>query len=144
MTLAYVVWPALYLVHVGDSRCYLLRGDRFERITRDHTYAQKLIEEGGLTQEQAEDSFLSNVLTRVIGGDTRSLKVDAFRGTLEVGDELLLVTDGLNKHVRDREVHEILGRSGSAEEACRALVDAALEGGGSDNVTAVVARFLAA
>ena len=90
-----------------------------------------------VTQEQAEDSFLSNVLTRVIGGDTRSLKVDAFRGTLEVGDELLLVTDGVNKHVRDREVHEILEKSGSAEEACRALVDAALDGGGSDNVTAV-------
>ncbi len=142
MTLAYVVWPSLYLVHVGDSRCYLLRGDRFERVTRDHTYAQKLIEEGGLTQEQAEDSFLSNVLTRVIGGDTRVLEVDVYKGTLEVGDRLLLATDGLNKHVKDRQVHEVLAASRSSEEACRALVEATLEGGGSDNVTAVVAQFL--
>ncbi len=142
MTLAYVVWPSLYLVHVGDSRCYLLRGEHFERITRDHTYAQKLIEEGGLTQEQAEDSFLSNVLTRVIGGDTRILEVDVYKGTLEVGDRLLLATDGLNKHVKDAQVHRLLAASDTAEEACRELVDAALAGGGSDNVTAVVARFL--
>jgi protein phosphatase len=142
MTLVYVVWPWLYLVHVGDSRCYLLRGDRFERITRDHTYAQKLIEEGGLTREQAEDSFLSNVLTRVIGGDTRTLEVDAYKASLEVGDRLLLATDGLNKHVKDREVHRILERSESSEEACRALIEATLEGGGSDNVTTVVASFL--
>ena len=142
VTLAFVVWPSLYLVHVGDSRCYLLRDRRLERITRDHTYAQKLIEEGGLTPDQAEDSFLSNVLTRVIGGDSKSVEVDAYQAHLEPGDTLLLSSDGLNKHVSEETVHEILDRSESAEEGCRELVTAALDGGGSDNVTVVVAKFV--
>ena len=142
VTLAFVVWPNLYLVHVGDSRCYLLRGEHLERITRDHTYAQKLIEEGGLTPDQAEESFLSNVLTRVIGGDSLSVEVDAYQAQLQAGDTLLLSSDGLNKHVTEDEVYDILQRSGSAKEGCRALVDAALDGGGTDNVTVVLARFV--
>jgi protein phosphatase len=142
MTLAYVMWPNLYLVHVGDSRCYLLRGDLIERITRDHTYAQKLIEEGGLTPDQAEDSFLSNVLTRVIGGDSKSVEVDAYQARLEVGDALLLSSDGLNKHVSEKAIFEILHRTDRAEAGCRELVAAALDGGGTDNVTVVVARFV--
>lgn len=142
MTLAYVVWPNLFLVHVGDSRCNLLRGQRLERITRDHTYAQKLIEEGGLTPDQAEDSFLSNVLTRVIGGDSKSVEVDAYRARLEVGDVLLLSSDGLNKHVSEKAIFEILSRTKTAEEGCRELVAAALDGGGTDNVTVVLARFV--
>jgi len=143
MTLAYVVWPNLFLVHVGDSRCYLLRGQRLERITRDHTYAQKLIEEGGLTPDQAEDSFLSNVLTRVIGGDSKSVEVDAYQARLEAGDAVLLSSDGLNKHVSEKVIYDILSRSGSAEKGCRELVSAALDGGGTDNVTVVLARFVA-
>jgi protein phosphatase len=143
MTLAYVVWPWLYLVHVGDSRCYLLRDGQLRRITRDHTYAQKLIDEGGLTPDQAEDSFLSNVLTRVIGGDSDSLEVDADRLELQPGDVLLLATDGLSKHVRESTLLQVMGADSTPERCCRRLVEAALEGGGSDNVTVVMARFTA-
>ncbi len=142
MTLAYVVWPSLFLVHVGDSRCYLLRGKRLRRMTRDHTYAQKLIEEGGLTPDQAEDSFLSNVLTRVIGGDSQSVEVDAYRARLKAGDTLLLSSDGLTKHVTEEAISDVLSGIESAEDGCQKLVQAALDGGGTDNVTVVLARFV--
>ncbi len=142
MTLAYVMWPRLYLVHVGDSRCYLLRDGQLQRVTRDHTYAQRLVDEGGLSPAQAEDSFLSNVLTRVIGGDAKGLlEVDVHQLELEISDTLMLATDGLGKHVSEGDIHGVLSHSASAEEVCRRLVTAALDGGGSDNVTVVAARF---
>jgi protein phosphatase len=78
----------------------------------------------------------------VIGGGTSTLSPEVHRTSLEIGDILLLATDGLSRHVPDARIAEILRAAGSARAACASLVDAANEGGGSDNISVVVARFV--
>jgi serine/threonine protein phosphatase PrpC len=141
LTMAYLLWPRLYVVHAGDSRCYLLRQGGLRQITKDHTVAQQLVERGAMTPEQAEQSRWSHVLWNCIGGGTRELNPDVYRATLQLGDSLLLCTDGLNKCVPDEAIQEVLAREGTAEDACRRLVALAHDHGGPDNVTVVVAHF---
>ncbi len=142
LTMAYIVWPRLYIVHVGDSRCYLFRPPRLEQITKDQTMAQQLVEQGVLKQEEAPDSRWSHVLYSCLGGSSRDMKAEVYKATLTVGDLLLLCTDGLTAKLRDADLVGLLRQGGSAEEMCRRLVNAANESGGSDNTTVVVARFL--
>jgi PPM family protein phosphatase len=142
LTMAYVLWPRLYVVHAGDSRCYLLRGQRLEQITTDHTVAQQLVEKGALDPGQAQESRWSHVLWNCIGGGSHALNPDVYKATLQLGDTLLLCTDGLSKPVPADTIRQLLLHSTSAEQACRQLVEAANERGGPDNVTVVIARFL--
>jgi len=141
LTMAYVLWPNAYVVHVGDSRCYLLREDRLEQITRDHTIHQQLVDGGALKAGEAEDHRISHILWNAIAGADDSLNPDVHRARLDLGDTLLLATDGLTKHVPDPEILAILRVEGSAEFKANRLVGAANDAGGSDNVTVVVARF---
>lgn len=140
LTLAYVLWPRLYVVHAGDSRCYLRRDKRFGRMTKDHTVAQRAIDEGLMTEEEAKGTVLGNTLWNCIGGGTENVSPDIFRATLRPGDELLLCTDGLTRKLRDRDIRDILAESKTSEDAARALVYAANEAGGEDNITVIVAR----
>lgn len=142
VTLAYVLWPRLYVVHAGDSRCYLLRQNRLEQVTTDHTVAQRLVDSGLLPPEGAESSRWSHVLWNCVGGGSSELTTEVYKATLHLGDTLLLCTDGLTGGLSDEQVRAILTRGHSAEETCRRLVAAANEAGGSDNITVVVARFL--
>jgi len=141
LTMAYILWPRLYVVHAGDSRCYLLRGPRLEQITTDHTVAQRLVDQGILDAAEAQESRWSHVLWNCVGGGSHELNPDVYKATLQLGDTLLLCSDGLNGCVPDREIAEILSRKHSAEAACRGLVDAANAAGGPDNVTVIVASF---
>jgi serine/threonine protein phosphatase PrpC len=143
LTLAYLLWPRLYVIHVGDSRCYLFRGGQLDRITRDQTVAQRLVDEGMLPAEEVETSRWTHVLYSCISGRPHSLQADVYKSTLEPGDTLLVCTDGLTKHVPDTSLVEQLGRVGGegAEAIARRLVAAANEAGGKDNITAVVAHF---
>lgn len=138
VTLAIIIGDRAYLAHVGDSRAYHFRGERLRQFTRDQTMGDFLAEEGVLTDEQARAGGLSNVLASAIGGPEMLPTI----GVLDLvpGDALLLCTDGLVKHVSDDAIKAVLARNGTPEQACRELVDAALAGGGSDNVTVVVAR----
>ena len=140
LTLAMVVWPRAYIVHVGDSRVYHLRGTALRRLTRDQTVGEVLVSQHGMPREKAEQAGLYNVLASAIGARDMTPAVDFL--SLEHGDTLLLCTDGLTKHVSDSRIAEILGNESEAEAGCRSLIDLALSGGGSDNVTAVVARVL--
>jgi protein phosphatase len=142
LTLAYVRWPRLYVVHAGDSRCYLLRGGRLEQITTDQTVAQRLVEDGALSPEEARQSRWGHVLWNCLGGGSPDLAVEASRGTLQLGDTLLLCTDGMTAAVPEGPMVEALAHSRTAEEACRRLVSTANDAGGPDNITVVVARFL--
>jgi protein phosphatase len=139
LTMAYLVWPRLFVVHAGDSRCYLLRQGRLRCITCDHTVARKLADEGVL--DDPEGSRWANVLWNVVGGGSGDLTAEVYRGNLALGDTLLLCTDGLTKHVGDDEIARFLEEDTTSEEACRRLVGAANAAGGTDNVTVVVARF---
>jgi serine/threonine protein phosphatase PrpC len=141
LTMAYVLWPRLYVVHAGDSRCYLLRGERLEQVTTDHTMAQRLVESGALRPEEAQESRWSHLLWNCIGGGRHELTADVYRVTLHVGDSLLLCTDGLTQVASDEQILQLLRQKRLAEETCRELVEAANEAGGPDNVTVVVAHF---
>lgn len=141
LTLAYVMWPKLFVVHVGDSRCYVVRQGRLEQLTRDHTVANELLAQGVLKPAEARSSKWRHVIWNVVGTSDREFRPDVFQTDLRPGDALLLCTDGLIKHVSSEDLLRLMKRKERAAETCRALVDAANEGGGSDNTTVVVARF---
>lgn len=150
LTMAYIVWPRMFLVHAGDSRCYLLRDGELQQLTRDHTLADLASsvqrgKQGTAVQEDDDanegDRPMANVLWNVIGGDARVPHPDAIALDLQLGDTLLLCTDGLNKHLTRRQIREILSDEKSTEVICQNLIDGANAAGGSDNVTVIVSRF---
>jgi len=143
LTMAYVAWPNAYVLHAGDSRCYLLREGRLQQVTVDHTLAQKFVDAGMISPDQADQSRFSHVLWNAIGGTSDKVSAEAHKLALELGDVLLLCTDGLTNEVDDTRIAEMLGRSSPASDICTELVAAAKDGGGKDNITVVVARFLA-
>jgi len=138
LTLALAVWPRVYVVHVGDSRCYLWREGTLHLITRDQTVAAALADAGVLSAEEAERSPHSHVLTSAVGGETLTPATSVIHSRW--GDVLLLCSDGLTKHVADEAIGRHLGGLESARAACERLVDDALAGGGSDNVTVLIGR----
>jgi len=141
LTIASITWPRLYVVHVGNGRCYLLRRGVLEQITTDHTLAQQLVESGMLGPGEATSSQLSQVLWNAIGGDFEELSPDVYKAELQRGDTLLLCTDGLTAHVPDAVIRRYLQVQEAAQDTCRKLINAANEAGGTDNITAIVARF---
>ncbi len=136
LTMVTVIWPRAYVVHVGDSRGYFLRNRKLKQFTRDQTMGDYLVDIGAVTEQHAQKAGLYNVLSSAVGGD---LVPSVGLVDLEEGDSVLLCTDGLTKHVSDERIVELLS-SGTADASAQALIDAALEGGGTDNVTVVVAK----
>ena len=141
ITLAYVVWPDLYVVHVGDSRCYLLRDGQLEQLTTDHAVAHHGGDGRLIDPQAAEPSRWNHMLWNVLNAREEESKSDGCRVELKLGDTLLLCTDGLTKHLAADEVVRLLSRDQGARDACRTLVDAAMHRGGRDNITVVVAQF---
>ena len=138
-TMVTLIWPRAYIFHVGDSRGYYLRDGQLKQFTRDQTVGEFMVDAGLLSEEQAQKGGLNDVLTHAIGGDesTPAIGLVDFRA----GDSLLMCSDGLNKHVSDGAIKGVLEHATSAEAACRDLLEAALAGGGSDNITIIVARM---
>lgn len=139
LTLAIAVWPWVYVVQVGDSRCYYFEGGGLRRVTRDQTLAQDLVDRGVLEPEQAEASPFSHVLASAIGGPEAApdvSRIDIARRSCV----LLLCSDGLTKHVSDEEIADRLRTMTSSEQVCRDLLALALERGGTDNITILVGR----
>jgi len=143
MTLVYIVWPRAFVVHVGDSRCYLLRNRELAQLTVDHTVSEIMVEKGQMSREEARHSPMGHALWNVLGGRSDELAVDVYKLTLEPDDVLLLCTDGLYNMVPLETLQELLISNTGAESACRKLVDLANENGGKDNITVIVSRFLA-
>ncbi|HSA55535.1 MAG TPA: protein phosphatase 2C domain-containing protein [Gemmatimonadaceae bacterium] len=138
LTMVLLVWPRAYLVHVGDSRAYVFRRGRLQRLTRDQTFGEYMLAAGAWTEAQATKPGPATTLASAIGGTDLTPVVGLI--DLEPGDSLLLCTDGLNKHVSDERLASVLEGSGDARTIARRLVDEALADGGSDNVTVVVVR----
>jgi serine/threonine protein phosphatase PrpC len=128
-----------FIVHVGDSRAYLWREERLEQLTRDHTFAQKLVDLGLLEPAEARVHRRRHVLTNAIGG-LPGVEAEIVKVHLRDGDRLLLCTDGLNEAITDDQIAAILAKSRPSEEMCDALIAAALSCGGPDNITVVVAN----
>jgi serine/threonine protein phosphatase PrpC len=142
LTMAYVAWPDLFIVHAGDSRAYLFRDDELHRLTRDHTLAQQLVDGHALSEEEAEASHLSHVLVNAVGGVSDDLDVEFHHVRLQLDDQVLLCTDGLHGYVKEADIVTQLRRTGApVERIVSDLVGRANEAGGPDNVTAVLARF---
>ena len=142
MTMVYIVWPRAFVVHVGDSRCYLLRNRHLDQITVDHTVSEIMADAGQMSREESRHSPMSHVLWNVLGGRSNELSVDVYKLTLECDDILLLCTDGLYDMVPHEKLQALLNSNTSAEAACRKLVDLANENGGKDNITVIVSHFL--
>lgn len=141
LTLVRSLGRDLMITHVGDSRAYLLRGRQLHRLTRDHTYAQLLVDIGELDPAEVAKSQHRHVLTNALGGATEEVHVDTDRAVLEDGDRLLLCSDGLTDLVDDDTILRLLQDSTGSKDACERLVHEALERGGRDNVTVIVAAF---
>jgi protein phosphatase len=145
LTLAYVIWPRMFVVHVGDSRCYLMRDGKLKQLTCDHTMAQLLADGskdvGRKAAEEIPQNQWQHVLWNAVGGSEDEPQPDIFRVELEFDDRLLLCTDGLSKHVSDAELSQRLRLEQTSTEICNQLIADANAAGGTDNITAVVARF---
>jgi PPM family protein phosphatase len=141
LTVACLVGRYAFLGHAGDSRCYLYRDGQLRSLTSDHTVAQRLVARGDLAPEEVQSSRWNHVLWKVLGGSPEPVEPDLSVVEVFPGDVLLLCTDGLTKHVDDGQLAALLAEGKSAASTCRRMVEAANEAGGSDNVTAVVARL---
>lgn len=141
MTVAISLGADLFLGHLGDSRAYLQRGDELRQLTRDHTLAQAMIEAGIAGADDDEVRGMRSVLTAALGSTAQPSEPEVQRIPLSHGDQLLLCTDGLTQCVDSKTIAGILRDARSADEACRELIDAALRGGGTDNITVILARY---
>lgn len=144
LTTAYVVHHDLFVLHVGDSRAYLNRAGELIRITRDHTLAQAYADMGIIPEAEIKSHRLSHVLTQAVGGPDEELQVDLHGLRVIEGDRVLLCTDGLTNLFDEAEMAALLAKSPNSQVACQALIQAALERGAPDNVTAVVASLISA
>jgi serine/threonine protein phosphatase Stp1 len=126
----------------GDSRAYLLRDGTLARVTRDHSLVQELVDDGQITDAEAENHPRANVITRAVGSEADMVELDKVTDRLVDGDRFLLCSDGLSKELSDAEMLEIL-RVDDAEPAAERLVAAALVRNARDNVTAVVLEVFA-
>ena len=137
ITMVLAVWPCAFIAHAGDSRAYRLRNAVIERMTADQTMAQVMVNAGKMSQAQAESSKLKNVLLSAAGSTAFDLNLTTT--DLRRDDRWLLCTDGLTRHVSETEMREHLESDAGAEQVCRDLLGLALERGGEDNVTVIVA-----
>jgi PPM family protein phosphatase len=142
LTVALVLWPALYVAHVGDTRCYLLQSGLLRRLTTDHNLAQRVVDESPVTIDPP--AHLQNILWNALGGTDELPQPEVAKVELLPGARLLLCSDGLNKHVTDAQIKRVLEGPGSCASRCAQLVELANAGGGTDNITAIVAELLPA
>lgn len=140
LTMALLVWPRAFVVHVGDSRAYQVRDGQLRRITRDQTMGAFLVEQKAMSEQQAEKSGLNHVLSSAIGSADMTPAVSVL--DLAPGDTLLLCTDGLTNDVPDDQIARTFATPADPEAHCRTLVDLALAGGGHDNITVIVIHTL--
>lgn len=141
LTLWLGVWPWNFLVQVGDSRYYQYRTGTLTQISRDQTMAQELVDQGVMTRSVAFASRWANVLSSAIGGQQTAPVVTRLPSDWEAVH--LICSDGLTKHVSDDQISARLGAMTSARQVCEQLLQDALEGGGTDNISIIVGRVVA-
>ncbi len=138
LTLYIGLWPWTYLLQVGDSRYYIFCKGVLKQISRDQTMAQELADQGIMDPEVAKASRLAHVLSSSIGGPESAPVVTRLPASWD--NVHLLCSDGLTKHVSDEQIAKRLGEMTSSQQACDALLQDALDGGGTDNITIIVGR----
>lgn len=145
ITAALITGDRLQFAHIGDSRAYRLKKERFRQVSKDHTYVQRLVDEGRLAPEAAEMHPHKNVLMRVLGDVDASPELDITSFPLEAGERWLLCSDGLNAVVSDRLIEQKMRNHNlSLEQIVDDLVNLTLEGGAPDNVTVIALEVVEA
>lgn len=139
LTAAMLEGERLLIAQVGDSRAYLLHKGHLQQITRDHSLMADLIEAGQITPEEARVHPNRSVITRAIGSDIH-MRPDIYELNVDAGDRILLCSDGLSSMISNNAIESIMRRQSDAQHCADELVTAALENGGADNVTVVVAN----
>jgi PPM family protein phosphatase len=140
LTAAKITGDGVSLAHVGDSRAYLLRGGEFEQLTRDHSLVAELERSGQITAEAAEHHPQRSIITRALGPEP-DVEVDTYTIAGREGDLFMICSDGLTSMISDEEVSSILRSAPSLEDGADALVRAANQSGGRDNITVVLFRL---
>ena len=138
LTAAMLEGERLLIAQVGDSRAYLLHKGHLQQITRDHSLMADLIEAGQITPEEVRVHPNRSVITRAIGSDIH-MRPDIYELNVDAGDRILLCSDGLSSMISNNAIESIMRRQSDAQHCADELVTAALENGGADNVTVVVA-----
>jgi PPM family protein phosphatase len=141
LTMAVSLSSNLLIVHIGDSRAYMLRNKKLHQLTRDDTLAQALIDSGIADPEDTATRAMRHVLTAALGSTGEPVDPQVQRLHLSHDDQILLCTDGLTGLVKDEVITATLLEAATAGEACQTLVDLALSAGGTDNVTVVLAHY---
>jgi protein phosphatase len=144
VTAALVMDGQAFIANVGDSRTYLLRDGKLERITRDHSLVERLVEAGQIEPEDVYDHPSRNLIYRSLGAGHAEVDVDIFVERLRAGDALLLCSDGLWEMIRDPQLQTLITEQEDVERACETLIKVANENGGEDNITAVLVRCVEA
>jgi len=129
----------VWVVNVGDSRCYRMRAKKLEQMTQDHSLVEEQVRLGRMSRLEALRSPMRNVITRALGTQGR-VTADIFALDVEAGDLFLLCSDGLTRELNDATIASLLETSGTLDATCARLVDAAKKAGGHDNITCVLAR----
>jgi protein phosphatase len=142
LTTAVLLWPHLYVMHVGDSRCYVLRDREMHRLTTDHTLAQRLADAGDRRTEVSGNPDLKHMLSRALDATDKPPEADMYKVELNAGDTVMLCTDGLTGSVPEAQMVRLLESVATPEAACGALVEAAIGAAASDNITVVVGRVI--
>jgi serine/threonine protein phosphatase PrpC len=141
LTMAYRLDSDLFVIHVGDSRCYLHRDGRLTCLTRDHTLTDELVRRGAIEPEEAAHHPYRHIITNCVGGTEEGVDVEARKLELAPGDVILLCSDGLTEMVKDDAIAAVLHEEDDPRRACERLIAMANAAGGKDNITVVVARF---
>lgn len=141
LTLACSVGTELLVAHVGDSRAYLMRDGQLRKLTHDQTVAQAMVDAGIISPEDAAHHRMRHALTGVLSTGKGKVPVEFGRFQLADGDQVLLCSDGLTEMISEGAIAEVLLQPGTSNQICQTLVDAALQAGGKDNVTVILARY---
>ena len=140
LTLAYVTWPRLHILHIGDTRCYRLRDGRLEQLTTDHNLAELLSSDGKAPSAFAANNF-RHVLWNSLSPPPATCEPDFQSRELKPGDALLLCSDGLTAYLNDDELSKFLAKQSFDNSACEKMIALANERGGRDNITVVTASY---
>ncbi len=140
-TAALIEHDHIAIAHVGDSRCYILHEGALTRVTRDHSVVEELVEQGEITADEARTHPARSIITRALGSDV-NMYADHFTLPVELGDRVLLCSDGLSSMIEDHIIQTIMSQSKSAQECVDRLVERALSAGGLDNITCLVVEVI--
>jgi len=124
----------MVVANVGDSRCYIIKGEEIIKVTKDHSLVQQLVDEGSITEAEADSHPNKNIITRALG-TKNSVEIDTYRLKLEGIKRVIMCTDGLSNFIKDEELYDIIMNN---DNCCEELIELSKSRGGKDNISVIV------